>query len=183
MASSPVTPERREAHQHTVVDFPSPHRDVRANRPPLLSFVLRWETLRRAGRVLSLMAIDIAGVFLAIYTALSVKLVVRGSFDATLVWQQTKDLVVLATLVTLLLFAKSQLYADRAQRPGFARIVGSLFQVALVAFAFAVINGNAYSSYYIFYGSLFFALVYIGTMRFVYDRATGWVLRRAGYQR
>lgn len=183
MATTPTTPERREAHPHTVVDFPFPHRDVRAKRPPLLSFVLRWETLRRAGRVLSLMALDVAGVFLAIYTALGVKLAVRGNFDATLVWEQTKDLVVLATLVTLLLFAKSDLYADRAQRPGMARIVGSLFQVTLVAFAFAVINGNEFSSYYIFYGSLVFSVAYIASMRYVYDRITGAVLRAAGYQR
>ncbi|MFL5844157.1 MAG: sugar transferase [Solirubrobacteraceae bacterium] len=145
--------------------------------------MLRWETLRRAGRVLSLVALDIAGVFLAIYTALGVKLAVRGNFDAELVWEQTKDLVVLATLVTLLLFAKSDLYADRAQRPGMARIVGSLFQVTVVAFAFAVINGNEFSSYYIFYGSLIFSVAYIASMRWVYDRVTGAVLRAAGYQR
>jgi exopolysaccharide biosynthesis polyprenyl glycosylphosphotransferase len=183
MASSPLTPERQEAQQSHVVDFPFPHRDVRAKRPPLLSFVLRWETLRRAGRVVSLMAIDVAGVFLAIYTALGVKLAVRGNFDGELVWNQTKDLVVLATLVTLLLFAKSDLYADRAQRPGMARIVGSLFQVTIVALAFSIINGNEFSSYYIFYGSLLFAVLYIGTARWLYDRATGAVLRAAGYQR
>jgi exopolysaccharide biosynthesis polyprenyl glycosylphosphotransferase len=183
MASSPLTPERQEAHEHPVVDFPFPHRDVRAKRPPLLSFVLRWETLRRAGRVLSLMAMDVAGVFLAIYAALGVKLAVRGNFDANLVWDQTKDLVVLATLVTLLLFAKSDLYADRAQRPGMARIVGSLFQVTVVALLFAVINGNSFSSYYIFYGSMIFAIVFVSAMRYAYDRVTGVILRAAGYQR
>jgi exopolysaccharide biosynthesis polyprenyl glycosylphosphotransferase len=183
MASSPVTTEREDAQQQTVVDFPFPHRDVRAKRPPLLGFVLRWETLRRAARVLSLVAIDIAGVFLAIFTALAFKLAVRGNFEAHLVWEQTKDLVVLATLVTLLLFAKSDLYADRAQRPGMARIVGSLFQVTVVALVFSVINGNRFSSYYIFYGSLVFAIVYVSGMRYAYNRVTGAVLRAAGYQR
>src|ERR671921_3059664 len=100
MASSPVTSGRERAQQDATVDFPFPHRDVRAKRPPLLSFVLRWETLRRAGRVLSLVSIDIAGVFLAIYTGLAFKLAVRGNFDADLVWHQTKDLVALAALVT-----------------------------------------------------------------------------------
>src|SRR4051794_40413778 len=185
MASSPVTtPKRQEAPSPPpVVDFPFPHRDVRMKRPPLLGFVLRWETLRIAARILSLVAIDVAGVFLAIFTALSVKLAVRGNFDADLVWNQTKDLVVLATLVTLLLFAKSDLYADRAQRPGFARIIGSLFQVTVVALLFAVINGNEFSSYYIFYGSLVFAIVYVGGFRYLYERATGVILRAAGYQR
>ena len=184
MASSPLhTTERSETHAPGVVDFPLSAKDVRAKRPPLLSFVLRWETLRRAGRVLSLMALDVAGVFAAIYVALGIKLAYRDNFDAELVWHQTKDLVVLATLVTLLLFAKSDLYADRAQRPGFARIIGSLFQVTVVALAFAVINGNEFDTYYIFYGSLIFAIVFISAMRFAYDRLTGAVLRAAGYQR
>jgi len=183
MSSTQLTPERQETHEHPVVDFPFPQRDVRAKRPPLLSFLLRWETLRRVSRVLSLLAMDVAGVFLAIYTALGLKLAVRGNFDSALVWDQTKDLVVLATLVTLLLFAKSDLYADRGQRPGMARIVGSLFQVTVVALLFAVINGNEFSSYYIFYGSMVFAIVFISAMRYAYDLATGAVLRAAGYQR
>jgi len=192
MASSPLTPERQEAQtprhgapaNRSVVDFPFPHRDVRAKRPPLLSFVLRLETLRRAGRIVSLLALDIAGVFLAIYTALAVKALVRtGTLDWHDVYLQTKDIVVLATLVTLLLFAKSGLYDDRGQRPGLARIVGSLFQVAGVAFLFAVINGNQFSSYYIFYGSLVFAIAYVGGLRYAYERVTGIILRAAGYQR
>src|SRR6476661_6872747 len=185
MASSPLTTSEREDAQQAapVVDFSFSHRDVRAKRPPLLSFILRWETLRIAARIVSLVAIDVAGVFLAIYTALGVKAAVRGTFDSHQVWVQTKDLVVLATLVTLLLFAKSDLYADRAQRPGFARIVGSLFQVTVVALLFAVINGNEFSSYYIFYGSLIFAILYVSGFRYLYERATGWILRAAGYQR
>jgi len=183
MATSPVTSERQEAPRPSVVDAPFPPRDVRYKRPPLLGFVLRWETLRRAGRVLSLMALDVAGIYLAIFTALGLKLALLESFDARLVNQQTQDLVPLAALVTLLLFAKSDLYADRAQRPGMARIVGSLFQVTVVALLFAVINGNEFSSYYIFYGSLIFAVAYITAMRGIYDRVTGVVLRAAGYQR
>src|SRR3954452_7155099 len=185
MASTPITTSEREnANQAPpVVDFSFSHRDVRAKRPPLLGFVLRWETLRIAARIVSLVALDVAGVFLAIYTALGVKAAVRGSFDAHQVYVQTKDLVVLATLVTLLLFAKSDLYADRAQRPGFARIVGSLFQVTVVALLFAVINGNEFSSYYIFYGSLIFAILYISAFRYGYEKLTGAILRAAGYQR
>jgi len=186
MAYTPVTPERQEAqreHEHPVVDFPFPHRDVRAKRPPLLRFVLRLETLRVAARVVSLVAIDVAGVFLAIFTALGLKLAVRDHFAWHTAYVQTKDLVVLATLVTLLLFAKSGLYADRGQRPGLPRIVGSLFQVTVVALLFALINGNAFSSYYIFYGSLVFAIVYVAGLRYGYERLTGAILRAAGYQR
>ena len=49
--------------------------DVRRKRPPVLAFLLRLETLRRALRVISLLAIDFFGVFAAIYVALMVKAV------------------------------------------------------------------------------------------------------------
>src|SRR5918998_1257407 len=100
-----------------------PDRDVRRKRPPVLSFLLRMETVRRLGRILTLLAIDFAGVFLAIFTAMCIK--------------------------AALLFARSSLYASRGLRPGLPRIVGSLFQVAVVSLIFALISGERFSSYYI----------------------------------
>src|SRR6476646_3732962 len=151
MGISPQTSEAPDTQtRDSVVQFPFPHQDVRRKRPPLLSFLLRMDTLRRGARVLTLVALDIAGVFLAIFTALLVKAAVRDKVDVDVAFEQTKDIVALATLVTLLLFARSGLYADRGQRPGFARIVGSLFQVTVVTLLFAVINGDGFSSYYIF---------------------------------
>src|SRR3954467_6767305 len=57
-------------------------RDVRAKRPPVLSFLLRMETLRRVTRIVSLLALDLAGVVAAIFTALALKAAVRDEFDA-----------------------------------------------------------------------------------------------------
>ena len=51
----------------------SPERDVRRKRPPLLSFLLRLETLRRVARVLSLLVLDFIGVAGALFTALVLK--------------------------------------------------------------------------------------------------------------
>src|SRR5437763_792887 len=73
--------------------------------------------------------------------------------------------------------------ANRAQRPGLSRIVACLFQVTVVALIFALVNGEHFSSYYIFYGSFFFAVVYVGSLRAFYEWATGAVLRAAGYRR
>src|SRR3954464_11620836 len=157
--------------------------DMRAKKPPVLSFLLRMETLRRVARIGSLVAIDLAGVFLAIFTAIALKAQVRGDFAADEVWHGTKNVYAFACLVTVLLFARSGLYAGRAERPGLTRIVASLFQVAVVALIFAVINGERFSSYYVFYGSLFFAIVYVSVFRFVYEALTGAILRMAGYQR
>jgi exopolysaccharide biosynthesis polyprenyl glycosylphosphotransferase len=160
-----------------------PDRDMRAKRPPLLSFLLRWDTLRRAFRVLSLLAIDLGAIVLAIFTALSLKAAARDAWDPAVSWEQAKDYTPFAFLVASLLFARSGLYADRAVRPGLTRIVASLFQTTMLALAFAVVNGEQFSSYYIFYGTLFFAVAYVSTARFAYEQATGVLLRAAGYKR
>lgn len=165
------------------VDLADVDRDMRRKRPPVLSLLLRLDTLRRLTRMVTLLAIDLAGVFLAILTALCLKAAVRGGWDLSTSFHQTKDYVVFAFLVTALLFARSGLYAGRAERPGLTRIVASLFQVTVVALLFAVVNGEQFSSYYIFYGSLFFAVAYVSLLRMVYERVTGAVLRMAGYQR
>ncbi len=160
-----------------------PTNDVRRKRPPALSFLLRMETVRTLARIASLLALDFAGVFLAIYTALSIKALVRDGFDAQTIFTETRHTVAFAYLVTALLFARSGLYANRAQRPGLSRIVACLFQVAVVALIFSVVNGDHFSSYYIFYGSFFFAVVFVGSFRAAYEWATGALLRAAGYRR
>jgi exopolysaccharide biosynthesis polyprenyl glycosylphosphotransferase len=161
-----------------------PPTDIRRKRPPALSFLLRMDTLRRFTRVVSLLALDFAGVFAAIMTALMVKAVVRdGNWAWDTSFEEAKQSVAFAYLVTALLFARSGLYAERSQRPGLPRIVSSLFQVTVVALIFALVNGEQYSSYYIFYGTLCFAIAYVSTSRWLYEKVTGVLLRAAGYRR
>ena len=162
---------------------PAQRRDVRSKRPPALSFLLRWETARRAARIGSLLALDFAAVYLAILTALLIKMAVRDKWDPQLALDQTDQYVSFAFLVTALLFARSGLYAGRAERPGLTRIVSSLTAVAVVALLYAVVNGQEFSSYYIFYGSLFFGVAFVASFRYLYERITGAVLRAAGYHR
>jgi FlaA1/EpsC-like NDP-sugar epimerase len=161
-----------------------PATDIRRKRPPALSFLLRMDTARRFLRVLSLLALDFGAVFAAIFTALMVKAVLRGgewAWHPSLVEAQQN--VAFAYLVTALLFARSGLYAERSQRPGLPRIVSSLFQVTVVALIFALVNGETYSSYYIFYGTFCFAIAYVSTIRWLYEKGTGLLLRAAGYRR
>ena len=157
----------------SVEEIPPPRsdRDVRSKRPPALSFLLRMDTMRRGLRVLSLLVLDLFGVSLAIFTALALKEALLSSVDAHSVYEGTRSILAFAYLLTALLFARSGLYAERSQRPGLSRIVGSLFQVAFVALIFAVVSGEHFSSYYIFYGSLGFALFYISSLRYLYERA------------
>src|SRR5438128_7876528 len=177
-----ITRGRSVLSESTVRREPS-ERDMRSKRPPVLSFLLRVATLRRLARVLSLLALDFAGVALAILTALLLKAAVRGHVQLTPAVHETERILAFAYLLTALLFARSGLYAERAQRPGLSRIVGSLFQVTFVALVFAIVNGEHFSSYYLFYGSLAFALLYVSSMRAAYEWLTGAALRAAGYRR
>jgi exopolysaccharide biosynthesis polyprenyl glycosylphosphotransferase len=127
--------------------------------------------------------LDVAGIFLAIWTALEVKAAVNGKSDLALTFNQTKHWAPLACLVTVLLFARSRMYGDRPMRPGFTGIVGSLFQVTAVIFFYAIIQGQHFSSYYIFYGTLFFAIAYVSAFRWTFDWVTWKILSAAGYRR
>jgi len=162
---------------------PFAERDMRRKRPPALSFLLRMDTLRRVARGLSLLALDFVAILLAIVTALGLKAAARDVLDVSTIVNQAKDYVSFAFLVTALLFAKAGLYSDRAVRPGLSSIVAALFQTTVVIALYAIVSGQHFSSYYIFYGSLFFAVAYVSTFRYAYEAITGKVLRAAGYQR
>ena len=185
-----MTIEQREATSTVTGDAPNgssplslPPRDVRRKRPPALSFLLRLETLRRIARVFSLLLLDFAGVAGALFTALMLKLATRDNFSVDLGWHEARRWVAFAYLITVLMFARADLYGDRPRRPGLSGIATALFQTAIVALVFALANGEHFSSYYIFYGSLFFGTVYIGALRALHLRVTGWLLERAGYRR
>jgi exopolysaccharide biosynthesis polyprenyl glycosylphosphotransferase len=179
-----TAPARPPTSAHSELDeVVLPRHDVRRKRPAVLSLLLRFETLRRFARVISLLALDLVGVAGALFTALLVKLAVRGNPDWSVAWRDMKHWLPFSYLVTVLLFARADLYADRPRRPGLARITTALFQVTVVALVFELASGQHFSSYYIFYGSLFFAVVYIATLRELHLRITGWLLTQAGYQR
>jgi len=161
-------------------------RDVRRKRPPALSFLLKLDTLRKAIRLSTLLTLDFLGIYMAILTALWLKAgIVSDDWNPRNQVVHMDMLFQFAGLVTVLLFARSGLYASRGERPGMTRIVSSLFQVALVALLFALSIGQRYDyeSYYIFYGSLLFATVYVSLLRLGYEKLTGGLLRLAGYQR
>src|SRR4029450_13778996 len=109
--------------------------------------VLRFDTLRALLRIGVLGTLDLAGLFLAIYTALVLKTAIVSPDQLGQMWAQAKDYFPLGGLVMLLLFARSGLYRDRAQRPGFTRVIASLFQVTLVVLIYAEIEGEAVEAY------------------------------------
>jgi len=156
---------------------------MRSKRPPALSFLLRIETARRLARIVILLALDFAGLALAIFTALALKEAVHGEVVLSNALHETERFLPFAYLLTALLFWRSGLYSSRSLRPGLSRIVGSLFEVAVVALIFAVVSGEHFSSYYLFYGSLAFAVLYVSLLRQAFERASGVALGWAGYRR
>src|SRR5205807_2747363 len=118
-----------------------------------------------------------------LFTALVVKEAIVGAPDLKEAWRQTGTWGAFAYLVTVLMFARFDLYADRPRRPGLVKIATALFQVTIVSLLFALANGEHFSSYYIFYGSLIFGTAYIATLRAVHLKVTGSLLERAGYSR
>ena len=73
-----------------------PERDVRAGRPLLLNSVLRFDTVRRLARVVTLGALDVAALFLAIWTALAIKTAVVSPEALDITFSQTKEVAPLA---------------------------------------------------------------------------------------
>jgi exopolysaccharide biosynthesis polyprenyl glycosylphosphotransferase len=75
------------------------------------------------------------------------------------------------------------MYASRGERPGLARILAALSEVTIVILIFAVVSGQPFNSYYIFYGSFAFAVAFISSLRWACERLSGELLRAAGYRR
>ncbi len=187
MANGALDLRQRQQQEARKAALRLPDVDVRRKRPPALSFLLRLATLRTLLRIVSLLALDFAGLWLALFTALLLKALLKSDFGlseaARFASGQTHDYIAFAYLLTVLLFARSDLYSERARRPGLTRIVVALFQVTVVALVFALATGQHFSSYYLFYGSLALAIVSISLLRAVHTRVTGWLLAQAGYRR
>ena len=162
---------------------PLPMHDVRRKRPPLLAFLLRGGGVRTCSRVVILLALDLIGVGAAVFTATSIKLAFRRGFTFHDAWVNTDHFLAFAYLLTVLAFARLDLYGDRPRRPGFSKLATGLFQATLLGALFSLAEGDHFSSYFIFYGSLVFAILYVSGLREVYTQMTGRLLEQVGYRR
>src|SRR5215212_4827102 len=97
----PAAAPPAQQHQSTPAALALPEYDVRRKRPPLLSFLLRMDTLRSGARIVSLLAVDFLGVFAAIFTALALKVSVLGDLVVRESLERTLGIVAFAYLVTV----------------------------------------------------------------------------------
>jgi exopolysaccharide biosynthesis polyprenyl glycosylphosphotransferase len=160
-----------------------PTRDVRRRRPPMVSFLLRRATLRAIARMVVLLVVDLLAVWGGLFTATTVKLLFEHGFTLHAAWTATRHFLAFAYLLTVLAFARLDLYADRPRRPGFSKIATGLFQATLLGLIFSLADGEHFSSYWIFYGSFAFGLLYDGSLRETYTQVTGRLLEQVGYRR
>jgi exopolysaccharide biosynthesis polyprenyl glycosylphosphotransferase len=160
-----------------------PVRDVRRRRPPAVSFLLRRATLRTLARAVVLLGFDFIAVGGALFTATALKLAFEQGFSWHVAWVNTDHFLAFAYLLTVLAFARLDLYADRPRRPGVAKITTGLFQATLLGLIFSLADGQHFSSYWIFYGSFAFGLVYDSALRELYTQVTGRMLEQVGYRR
>ena len=182
-APAPAHRELAPATGHPSPEAITDARDIRAKPPQLLSLLASGDLYRTAARWMALLAIDVFGVFAALFSALAVKALFTEGYQASEVASGAVDFLPFTALITVLLFARVGLYGARHVRPGFARVIATLFQATVVCLIFALVSGTEFNSYWLFFGSLIFATAYVGGLRWVFDVASGRMLDRVGYRR
>lgn len=176
MSTGPAADPRRRASSGLL------RRDVRFL--PILGGPAGSARIRRAISVLVLAMIDLTALFLGIYLALAVKLVVTGQpVDSTAIWALEQKALPLAAVTLLLVYAQHRLYAPREHRAGSAAILSSTMIGTLIVLVLVLVSGWRFETYYIFYASWFFVSVLAVCLRASYESLTTLVLDAVRFQR
>jgi exopolysaccharide biosynthesis polyprenyl glycosylphosphotransferase len=158
--------------------------DVRSATPLIFRGSHLAPVLRRLVSISALAAIDVAGVTAGLFIALVLREIYYGrSLSWGSLWDAENNWLPFLVLVTLLVFAQGDLYAERERRPGLGRIVSSLLLVVLVALAFGLGTRHEFSTYGLAPTAFVLTAVLISLLRASYDALTGNLLRRVGVRR
>ena len=164
----------------------APAEDVRARRPYFLSRAPLKAAARRVASIVALLFLDLSGLALGVYSALALREVVTGTRPILwgLIWRdaEAKWLPFLA-LVTLLVFWRNGLYAEREYRSGIGRVISSLILVAVLVLAFGIGTGYHFKTFAIFPTALLVTALFIGVLRASYDVITKDIFRLTGLKR
>src|SRR6266508_198753 len=160
--------------------------DVRARRPYFLSGGPWNAAVRRGLSIATLLFFDLCGLALGLYATLVLRELVAGSRPILwgIIWRdaESKWLPFLA-LITVLVFWRNGLYAERDRRSGLGRIVSSLVLVTVLTLFFAIGTNYQFSTYAIFPTALVLTTVLVATLRASYDVITKDIFRVAGLKR
>jgi len=173
--------------QESVRALPAPtaeQTDVRSATPAIFRGSHLAPAVRRLVSIAVLASLDAIGVTAGLFVSLVLREIYYGrTIDWGSLWQAEMDWLPFLILVTLLVFAQGDLYADRERRPATGRIVSSLLLVVLVALAFGLGTGHRFSTYGLAPTAFVLTAVLISVLRGAYDAITGRLLRRLGVRR
>jgi exopolysaccharide biosynthesis polyprenyl glycosylphosphotransferase len=155
--------------------------DIRSTTP----FVPLQGAMRRAASVVALVVLDLVGLVLGVYAALTLRALVYGNEVSQwgLRWKVETDWLPFLTLITVLVFWRAGLYTERERRAGFGRILASLALVGLITLIFTVGIGHRFKTYGLAPTAVLTSALFIGLLRGSYDVITGDLLKFAGVRR
>ena len=164
---------------------PSPPRaDVRSSRPYLLSQRPLRAFVRRLASIVALVSLDVMGIALALYLALVLRELYYGKEPLWgLLWEPEQDWLPFLVLITVLVFWRAGLYAERELRAGLGRVLSSLILVAVLAVGFGLSVGHEFNTYAFAPTALVLAVIFISLFRASYEAITRDLLRTAGVRR
>src|SRR5215216_3296684 len=128
-APPPAQPPKAAPRHRSDIVAPSAG-DIRSTTP----YLPLQGAVRRVASVTALIALDLVGLVLGLYTALTLRALVYG-YDVDqwgLRWKAETDWLPFLTVITVLVFWQAGLYTERERRAGFGRIVASLALVGVI---------------------------------------------------
>ena len=159
----------------------APLGDIRSTTPylPFLG------ASRRIASVAALVVLDLVGLVLGVYLALTVRAFVYGNQVSQwgLRWKVETDWLPFLTVITVLVFWRAGLYMERERRAGFGRILASLALVAVITLIFTIGTGHSFRTYGLAPTAVLTSAAFIGLLRGSYDVITGDLLKFAGVRR
>jgi exopolysaccharide biosynthesis polyprenyl glycosylphosphotransferase len=158
---------------------------MRAARPYLLAPTPLKSLVRRVASALVLVVVDVGGLMLGLFLALALRAVIVDPHPVLwgLLWDQESSWLAFLILLQILVFWQARLYAPREVREGAARVVPSVFLVALLALAFAIGTGQHITTLGLYVVAAVFVSSLIALFRASYEALTEILLRAAGVRR
>jgi exopolysaccharide biosynthesis polyprenyl glycosylphosphotransferase len=155
--------------------------DIRSTTP----YLPLQGAIRRVASVTALIVLDLVGLVLGVYAALTLRAFVYGNEVSQwgLRWKVETDWLPFLTVITVLVFWRAGLYTERERRAGFGRILASLALVALITLIFTIGTGHNFQTYGLAPTAVLTSAVLIGLLRGSYDVITGDLLKFAGVRR
>ncbi|HEY3962670.1 MAG TPA: sugar transferase [Gaiellaceae bacterium] len=159
--------------------------DVRAAVPYILSLAPLKAVLRRVVSILALVTVDVGGLILGLYAALTLRALLVDPKPVLwgLLWNNETSWLAFLILLLVLVFWQAGLYAPRDVRESAGRVMRSVLLVTALTLAFAIGTGQYFETFGLYITAALFVSVLISVLRACYENATGTFMRVIGVRR